>query len=171
MFINTKQNNKKNVESNQINWALFILPWSITSQFIRLKHDWAATVSLSGETRPQKQLPSLHSSPELHIFPIWDRLSCDHSSSLSSWIKAAEINLPFTLSWGHTTRREGTDSAADSLSAPLRSDVNPPEVRGQVFSSSPWLLFYLSLSAAKYLRSDRKWVWMQVRKWRDMCLV
>jgi len=32
-------------------------------------------------------------SLQLHIFPIWDGLSCDHSSSLSSWIKAAEISL------------------------------------------------------------------------------
>lgn len=85
------------------------------------------------------------------------RASClPHMGQIELWPQLLSLILnqgcrnqaPFTLSWGHTTRREGTDSAADSLSALLRSDVNPPEVVGQVFSSSAQLLFYVSLSAA-----------------------
>lgn len=63
---------------------------------------------------------------------------------------------PFTLSWGHTESREGTDSAGDSRSALLRSDVNPLKVGGQVFSSCVRLLFYASLSAVQYPYLGRK---------------
>lgn len=83
---------------------------------------------LPDETHPHQALLSLSSSLELHILPIWDRF--EERPQLVSLIlnPGCRNHHPFTVFWGHTTRREDADSTADSLpevgrKSPSRSEV------------------------------------------------